>query len=72
VIADNAFKLIESLAILEYLELKYPHPSLSGESSLKEIAKTKMIQMVIVNELVPKLLSPLYQYREGFENIIVG
>ena len=56
VIVDNGFKLLESLAILDYLELKYPNPSLSAQSSPEEIAQTKMIQMVTVNELVPKFL----------------
>lgn len=58
VIIDDGFKLIESLAILDYLEEKYSHfVSLCPESSAQERAKTKMIQMVTVNELVPKLIS---------------
>ena len=56
VIVDDGWKLIESLAILEYLEGKYPHPSLTPDSSIKAKAKSKMIQMVTVNELVPKFL----------------
>ena len=56
VIIDDGFKLIESLAILEYLELKYPQPSLSMQTSAESIAQSKMIQMVTVNELVPKFL----------------
>ena len=54
VIVDDGFKLFESLAILDYLELKYPTPSLSNHYSDQEIATTKMIQMVTVNELVTK------------------
>ena len=56
VIVDDGFKLIESLAILEYLEGKYPEPSLTPELSIKAKARSKMIQMVTVNELVTKFL----------------
>ncbi|ESA33464.1 glutathione s-transferase [Leptolyngbya sp. Heron Island J] len=54
VIQDNDFRLIESLAILDYLELKYPEPTLVP-SSCEAIATMKMLQLVIVNELMPKI-----------------
>ncbi len=54
VIIDDNFRLIESLAILDYLESKYPTPSLLPKS-VEDMAKMKMIQMVTVNELVPKI-----------------
>ncbi|NES84052.1 MAG: glutathione S-transferase family protein [Moorea sp. SIO2B7] len=54
VIVDNDLKLIESLAILDYLEYQYPSPSLSPQSA-RELGRMKMIQMVTTNELIPKL-----------------
>ncbi|MDR9402842.1 MAG: glutathione S-transferase family protein [Halothece sp. Uz-M2-17] len=54
VIVENDFKLIESFAILDYLEKRYPEISLSPDSGT-EFAQMKMIQMVTSNELMPKL-----------------
>ncbi|MDJ0736633.1 MAG: glutathione S-transferase family protein [Nostocaceae cyanobacterium] len=53
-IIDGSFRLIESLAILDYLENKYPTPSLLPKST-EELATMRMIQMVTANELVPKI-----------------
>ena len=55
VLIDGDLKLIESLAILDYLELQYPVPALMP-SSPAAAAKIKMIQMVTINELMPKIL----------------
>ncbi|MEM1241465.1 MAG: glutathione S-transferase family protein [Cyanobacteria bacterium P01_H01_bin.26] len=54
VIQDGELRLIESLAILDYLELKYLQPALVPTSSAA-IATMKMLQLVIVNELMPKI-----------------
>lgn len=54
VIQDGDFRLIESLAILDYLELKHPEAALVP-SSVDAVATMKMIQLVIVNELMPKI-----------------
>ena len=54
VIVENEFKLIESFAILDYLEKRYLEISLSPDSAT-EFAQMKMIQMVTSNELMPKL-----------------
>lgn len=56
VIVENELKLIESLAILDYLEQAYPSMSLSPESATA-IAKMRMVQMVTTNELMPKFPS---------------
>ncbi|KAM3104471.1 glutathione S-transferase family protein [Phormidesmis sp. 146-33] len=50
VIADNGFRVIESLAILDYLEAKYPTRSLMP-SNPENIATVRMVEMVAVNEL---------------------
>ena len=52
VLIDDDFSIFESLAILDYLEAKYPEPSfLSTEA--KDIAKIRTIELVTVNELPP-------------------
>ena len=42
------------LAILDYLEVQFPQPALS-QSTPQGIARMKMVQLVIANELMPKL-----------------
>ena len=51
VIVDNGFRVVESLAILDYLEAKYPTPSLMP-SQPEDIATVRMVEMVAVNELL--------------------
>jgi glutathione S-transferase len=51
---DGEFRLIESLAILDYLETLYPSPSLLPQFPQAQ-AKMRMVQMVTANELMPKL-----------------
>ncbi len=52
VIIDNGFRVIESLAILDYLEAKYPTRSLMP-SKPEDIAKVRMVEMLAVSELQP-------------------
>lgn len=52
VLIDRDFKIFESLAILDYLEAKYPNPSLMPTDA-EDIAKVRMIELVTVNELPP-------------------
>ncbi|MCF4965665.1 glutathione S-transferase family protein [Nostoc sp. CMAA1605] len=52
VIVDEGFRVVESLAILDYLEAKYPHPSLMP-SQAQAIATVRMVEMVTLNELQP-------------------
>lgn len=54
VLVDGELRILESLAILEYLEAKFPEPSLLPQSP-EAIAQTRMVQMVTTNELTPKL-----------------
>ena len=57
VIVDDGLRVIESLAILDYLENKYPdHPLLPKDTS--QLAKVRMAQMVSNNEL-SSLVIPL-------------
>lgn len=50
VLVDEDFKIFESLAILDYLEAKYPAPSFMP-SKPRDIAKVRTIELVTVNEL---------------------
>ncbi|GAB4530833.1 MAG: glutathione S-transferase family protein [Pleurocapsa sp.] len=52
VLVDDDFSVFESLAILDYLEAKYPNPSFMPQDA-KEIALVRTIQLVTVNELPP-------------------
>jgi glutathione S-transferase len=52
VIIDNGIRVVESLAILDYLEAKYPTPSLMlGDP--ENVATVRMVEMLAVNELQP-------------------
>lgn len=57
VLVDNGFRVLESLAILDYLEAKYPTPALLPTDA-ETLATVRMVEMVTVNELIPAL-SPL-------------
>jgi glutathione S-transferase len=62
VIIDDGLRILESLAILDYLECKYPqNPLLPKDSS--QLAKVKMAQMVINSEL-SALVIPLISETE--------
>ena len=52
VLVDDDFSVFESLAILDYLEAKYPQPSFMSTEP-QEIAKIRTIELVTVNELPP-------------------
>ncbi|HSM84044.1 MAG TPA: glutathione S-transferase family protein, partial [Nodosilinea sp.] len=64
VLVDDGFTVIESLAILDYLEAKYPTPSLLATTPAG-IATLRMVEMVTVNELVPAI-NPLVKKMMGF------
>jgi glutathione S-transferase len=55
-IVDNQLRVFESLAILDYLEAKYPAPELMPKE-LDKLAITRMISMVSVTELQPAVLT---------------
>ncbi len=64
VLVDDGLSVIESFAILDYLEAKYPTPSLLATIP-KAIATLRMVEMVTVNELVPAI-NPLVKKMMGF------
>ncbi len=55
-IVDNELRIFESLAILDYLEAKYPTPELIPKE-LDKLAISRMISMVSLTELQPALIT---------------
>ncbi len=55
-LVDDGFNLVESLAILDYLEAKYPAPALLPVEA-KDIAVVRMVQLGTNNELLPACYS---------------
>ncbi|NEQ47355.1 MAG: glutathione S-transferase family protein [Leptolyngbya sp. SIOISBB] len=53
-VVDEGLRIIESFAILDYLEVKFPESPLSPTEPAA-IAQMKMVQLVVANELMPKL-----------------
>lgn len=53
-VVDGKVRILESLAILDYLEAQYPKVPLSSDKPAA-IAKMKMVQLVAANELMPQL-----------------
>lgn len=64
-ILDNGLRVVESLAILDYLEAKYPTPSLMPNES-SSIAIVRMIETITVVELQPAII-PLTRSLVGLE-----
>ncbi|MGF1601899.1 MAG: glutathione S-transferase family protein [Thermosynechococcaceae cyanobacterium] len=55
VLVEDGFRIIESIAIMEYLEAKYPEPALMPTEP-RDIARVRMAQLVTANELFPKVI----------------
>jgi glutathione S-transferase len=51
VLIDGNVKLIESIAILDYLDARYPIPKMTPDDPAA-IGKMRMIQMLVLNELM--------------------
>ncbi len=64
-IVDDGLRVVESLAILDYLEAKYPTPPLIPKQP-EAIAMVRMIQMITVIELQPATI-PLTRPMVGLE-----
>ena len=63
VVVDDGLRILESLAILDYLECKYPEHSLLPNDA-SQLAKVRMAQMVANNEL-SSLVVPLIAETEN-------
>src|ERR687886_242731 len=53
-LVDDGFNVVESLAILDYLEAKYPTPVMLPKDA-KDLTSVRMVQLVTVNELLPAM-----------------
>ncbi|KAF3889218.1 MULTISPECIES: glutathione S-transferase family protein [Nostocales] len=60
VIIDNGFRVIESLAIMDYLEAKYPTPEMLPKEA-QALATVRTVQMVTNNELLPQIITLMYK-----------
>lgn len=56
VLVDGALRLVESLAILDYLEYAYPQQPLTPVAPVA-YGQMKMVELVITTQLMPKLLA---------------
>ncbi len=65
VLVDDGFRVIESLAILDYLDAKYPTPVMLPTEA-QQLAIARMVEMVITNEFNPAI-SPLFMQLLGIE-----
>jgi glutathione S-transferase len=63
VLVDDGFTVVESLAILDYLEAKYPEPAMLPKDP-KDLAIVKMVELITVNELIPQIY-PLSSEKMG-------
>ncbi|MEM8829923.1 MAG: glutathione S-transferase family protein [Cyanobacteria bacterium P01_G01_bin.19] len=68
VIVDDGLRVIESLAILDYLECKYPEHALLPQDA-PQLAKVRMAQMVANNEL-SSLVIPLIGETENSPKLL--
>jgi glutathione S-transferase len=66
VLFDGDFRVIESLAILDYLEARYPQRSLLPKEAIA-LAKVRMVQLVTLNELLPAVFKLLVSEENSTE-----
>lgn len=77
VLVDDDFRVIESLAILDYLDSKYPTPTLLPHDA-QTLAEVRMVQMVTANEMFPKIVSLICeipdspQFLQAVKHIQIG
>jgi glutathione S-transferase len=64
VLVDGDRTVIESFAILDYLEAQYPTPPLMPTAPA-DVARVRMVQMATLNELMPAV-TPLTRKMMGF------
>ena len=66
VLVDGDFRVIESLAILDYLEARYSDlPLLPSDS--RALARVRMVQLVTLNELLPAVFKMLLHNENSSE-----
>lgn len=63
VLVDDGFSIYESLSILDYLELKYPTPSLLP-ANIQMLTVVRMIETLTLHELIPAMLTLIRETNE--------
>jgi glutathione S-transferase len=66
VLIDDDLQIVESLAILDYLEAKYPTPALLPTQA-KVLAKVRMVQSIAINELLPAVVGLIIHLKNPSE-----
>jgi glutathione S-transferase len=66
VLVDGDFRVVESLAILDYLEAKYPILSLLPIEAIA-LARVRMVQLVTLNELLPAIVGLIIHDKNSAE-----
>ncbi len=66
VIVDDGLRVIESLAILDYLEAKYPEFSLLPNNP-ERLAKVRMVQMVTCSELGSQVIPLIVESEDSLK-----
>ncbi|MEH2411265.1 glutathione S-transferase family protein [Nostoc sp.] len=64
VVVDQGFRVVESLAIMDYLESKYP-TLVMLPSEPQALAKVRIVQLVTANELFPQVISLIYEREDS-------
>jgi glutathione S-transferase len=64
VLVDDGFRILESIAIMDYLEAKYPTPALLP-SDPEAIARVRMAQLVTANEFFPKVIPLICEEKDS-------
>lgn len=64
VVVDDGLRIVESLAIMDYLEAKYPAPALMPTAA-DAIATVRMAQLVTANEFFPKVIALICKDKES-------
>ena len=66
VIVDDGLRVLESMAILDYLECKYPNYSLLSKDA-SQLSKIRMAQMVANNELSSLVIPLIAETQDSIE-----
>jgi glutathione S-transferase len=63
VLVDDGFQIVESIAILDYIEVSYPIPPLLP-TEVRDLTIVRMVEMLTMNELIPAMLSLIIHYKD--------
>ncbi len=69
VLEDGDFRVIESMAILDYLEARYPDIALLPTDATA-LARVRMVQMLTLNELLPGVFKLLIDHERSDQQSI--